>query len=289
MKIIVLGASGQIGSVIHNGLKKNHQVMGTSRKPSAKLTQFDPFENDWSSLGTADVLINCVGQIEPAAASSFQHVHVELTKRIIEHRQKVGNPRVVQISALGASAEHEVEFLRTKGIADELLLRHAQTIVIRPSIVCTHGTMIVRKMRMLSNIARFSFGIVPVPKGFLQTMIQPIMSEDLVDLVRKLCNDDQHTLVDAVGPEPIAFREIIAIMFQARKQKVRLIELRKIITDVLVKSIVSPAFPNVINSQQYQLLFEDNVADPRIAEHILQRPMAPTREFFKNEFSYASN
>ena len=145
MRIVVLGASGQIGSVIYNGLKDRHVVLGTSRKASADCVRFDPFQDNWHVLGTVDVLINCIGQIEATSSSSFHHIHVDLTKRIIAHRQQIGNPTILQISALGASAAHNVEFLRTKGIADDLLLQHAETAVIRPSIVCTHRTMIVRK------------------------------------------------------------------------------------------------------------------------------------------------
>lgn len=289
MRIIVLGASGQIGSVIFNGLKRAHQVIGTSRKPSLKLRQFDPFDDDWLSLGTADVLINCVGQIEATDSSSFYRIHVELTKRIIEHRQSIGDPRIIQISALGASTEHKVEFLRTKGEADDLLLQHPNTTVVRPSIVCTHRTMIVRKMLMLSNISRFSFGIVTVPKGFLKTKIQPIMPTDLVDLVEKQLYDREHCVVNAVGPESLSFHEIITMMLESRNQKMRLVEISKAIADVMVSTFVSPVFPNVINAQQYQLLFENNVADEKTVTQILGRPLTSTRQFFKDEFSYASN
>jgi uncharacterized protein YbjT (DUF2867 family) len=289
MKIILLGATGQIGSVIHDALKRTHEVVGTSRKPSPTLKQFDPFENNWSSLGTADVLINCVGRIEATSLNSFNRIHVELTQRIIEHRQVIGNPRIVQISALGASAKHQVEFLKTKGIADDLLLQHPRSTVVRPSIVCTHRTMIVNKMLMLSKIGRFCFGLLPLPEGFLQTRIQPIMPEDLVDLVRILCNDHEHRLVNAVGPYPISFRQILAILMQTKKVKFRLIEVPKKITDFFVSHVASRAIARLINLQQYQLLFSDNISDPEMVRQILGRPLTETKQFFTNEFKYASD
>jgi len=289
MRIIVLGASGQIGSVICSGLRKTHQVIGTSRKPSAKLIPFDPFQDDWSSLGKAEVVINCVGQIRATSSSSFHRIHLEMTKRIIEGRPLIGNPALIQISALGASAEHKADFLRTKGLADDFLLQHPQTTVVRPSIVCTHGTMIVRKMLMLSNIGRFLFGLLPVPKGFLQTRIQPIMPQDLVDTVRALCDDHGHRVVNAVGPDPITFKQIITMLIEIRNQKLRLIEVPKTVTDLIVKNFVSLAIPKVMNSQQYQLLFEDNVADTQMVKQILGRPLMSTKAFFAEEFRYAGN
>jgi len=288
MKIIVLGATGQIGSIIYNGLRQRHEVIGTSRNHHSDLTQFDPFQDDWSILGKADILINCVGQIE-GKESSFNHVHVELTKHIIENRDVIGAGKIIQISALGASSQHPVAFLRTKGIADDLLQKQPGTVVIRPSIVCTHRTMIVKKMLLLSRIGRSLLGIVPIPTGFLKTKIQPVMPKDLLDLVEKMCHHTTHQIVNAVGPEPITFKEIIKIMTKARNQSLRLVKVPKVATDVIVKSFIGIILPKIINSQQYQLLFEDNIAYVKVAEEILGRPMTSTREFFINEFAYASH
>lgn len=289
MKIIVLGATGQIGSVIHDGLSKNHQVIGTSRKSSEKYIQFDPFNDDWSLLGKTDVLINCVGQIEPTKASSFHRIHVGLTQLIIKNRKVIGHPRIVQISALGASAHHRVEFLRTKGIADELLLEEPNTAVARPSIVCTHRTMIVRKMLMLLHIARYTMGLVFVPKGFLKTRLQPVMPADLVDVVEAMCKASDQRIINIVGPEAISFRDLITLMLEIRNQSLRLIEIPKLFMDALINSVVSVAIPKMINSQQYQLLFEDNIADAHSIQQILGRPLISTKPFFINEFAHATD
>lgn len=285
MKIIVLGASGQLGSVISNGLKATHEVEGTSRKVSDRYIQFDPFSDGWSSLGKPDVLINCVGQIQSTTRNSFYHIHVELTKQILAHRRQIGNPRIIQVSALGASSEHPVEFLKTKGIADDLLLQHPNTAVIRPSIVCTPRTLIVRKMIMLSKLGRLLFGAIPVPKGFLQTRIQPIMPEDLVELVEKTCHDHDVKVLDAVGPEAITFLDMIKVMLKCRGQKLRLIEISKKTTDLILKKLLSVVLPKVINAQQYQLLFLDNIGSVARGKQMLGRSPASTREFFQHEFA----
>ncbi|HEX8038494.1 MAG TPA: hypothetical protein VF490_05065, partial [Chryseosolibacter sp.] len=194
---------------------------------------------------------------------------------------------ILQISALGASASHPVEFLRTKGIADDLLLQHPNTAVIRPSIVCTHRTMIVRKLLMLSRLARLLMGLLPVPKGFLETNIQPVMPQDLLDLVLKTCHDRSARIVNAVGPEPISFRELVQMMREIRNQKLKIVEVPKRLADLLVKNLVSRLLPGIVSAQQYQLLFEDNVDDIRTTEEFLGRPLTSTRSFFKNEFTHA--
>lgn len=288
MKIIVLGASGQIGSLLYDRLRQDHDVTGTSRRRSNKYLQLDPFKDDWSALGKADVLVNCVGQIEATLSTSFYKIHVELAKLIIKYRELIGNPKIIQVSALGASINHKVEFLRTKGIADDFLLQHTDTVVVRPSIVCTHRTMIVRKMLMLEKMTSYTLGVVVVPRGFLHTRIQPVMPGDLAVVVEKLCLHPQRSkVIHVVGPDPFSFHELLRIMFEAKGKKYRLLGVPKFITDVIIGYGVSLLFPKAINPQQYQLLFEDNVADSTEAERMLGIRMASTREYFINEFSNA--
>ena len=290
MRIVVLGASGQIGSVIYDALKRHHNVVGTSRKESGELIQFDPFQDTWSALGKSDIFINCVGQIEAAPGSSFYKIHLELTKLIVLNRLAIGNPRIIQISALGAAANHKVEFLKTKGMADDYLLQHSNTVVVKPSIVCTHRTMIVQKMLMLLKISKYTQGLVFAPKGFLNSKIQPVMPQDLAALVATLCMTQYlPKVVNVVGPERLSFHQIINFMFQTKQESYRLIQVPKFLTDVLVKYVVSLLFPKVITSQQYQLLFDDNIANAAPAERILGTPLTPTKQFFINEFSYAGH
>lgn len=289
MKIIVLGATGQIGSIIYKGLQGTHEVIGTSRNKRPGMMKFDPFRDDWSHLGKAQVLVNCIGQIEATKTSSFEHIHVNLTKLIIQNRGAVGASKIIQISALGASENHHISFLRTKGIADKLLLSHPGTVVIRPSIVCTHRTMIIKKMLMLSKIGSFTLGIFPIPSGFLKTKIQPVMPKDLGALVDKICFSVTEQIINAVGPESISFGELIDIMNKTRNQSLKLIEVSRMLFDILVKAFADPMFPTIINWQQYRLLFEDNVADAKSIENILGRRPTSTKEFFKNEFANAEH
>ena len=290
MKIIVLGASGQIGSAICDALRDRYDVIGTSRKSSSGYFHFDPFHDDWSLLGTVDVLINCIGQIEVSGKNSFHHIHVDLTNCIIQNRERIGNPRIIQISALGASSNHQVDFLRTKGIADTILFQHANTIIVRPSIVCTHHTMLVRKMLMLFRISRYTAGILPMPKELLKTQIQPVMPQDLTDIVAALClNTGTQKIVNVVGPERLSFHEILDIMFEARNKKYHVTKITKTLCDLLIKRGVSVVFPSVINWQQYQLLFDNNVADIETVCQILGRLPSSTKQFFQNEFSYATH
>ncbi len=289
MRIIVLGASGQIGTVIYDGLRKHHDVIGTSRKSSEKYFQFNPFNDNWSLLGKADVVINCIGQIEASSAMTFHRIHVDLIQHIIDNRALLGNPRILQISALGASSTHPVDFLRTKRIADDLLLQQSNTAVVRPSIVCTHCTMMVKKMIMLSNIAKYTLGILIVPKKLLKTRIQPVMPADLIDIVGAMCTNTEVRVVNVVGPEAMSLHDILMLLFKIRNQKLQVLAMPRMLIDMVVLNIVARFFPSVINASQYKLLFDDNTADCQIGEQLLQRSLQSTTEFFRNEFAHADH
>jgi len=169
-------------------------------------------------------------------------------------------------------------------MADDILLQHPNPAVVRPSIVCTHHTMIVKKMFMLADVSRFFFGVVPVPMGFLKTRIQPIMPLDLVDLVQHVCVSGDRKIVDAVGPEILSFREIIQILSESVKRSFKIIEVPRMVSDLVVKNILSRLCPGIINTQQYQLLFHDNVADAMPCRQFHGKKLTSTREFFEQEF-----
>ena len=287
MKVIVLGASGQIGRVIYSELRNsvNMDVIGTSRKDVNGLVRFEPYLDDWALLQKADILINCVGQINESPALSFEKIHCGLTELILKNSNSIGNPRIIQISALGASSNHEVRFLKTKGIADELLLKAEHATVVRPSIVCTPDTMLVKKMRMLFRLSKFTGGLLFLPKGFSAHAVQPVMDSDLACIVKHLCiSKELPKILNVTGDQPISFRELITMMFTTRKRPFKIVEIPKGITDILVKNIIGRLFPEIISDQQYKLLFEDNVANKSVGEYYLGRSMSSTLRFWENQF-----
>lgn len=117
MRIVILGVSGQIGKALWNKLKAGPlEVIGTSRYADAKssLVRFDPFQDDWKILGAADVVVNCIGMISEKRKGDFEEIHIGLTEAMLQHRKSLGNPKIIQVSALCASKGHPVCFFKNK-------------------------------------------------------------------------------------------------------------------------------------------------------------------------------
>ena len=292
--ILLLGASGKIGLEIRKvfaASKTSQRLICCSRGiwkgevfPGETWLQYDPFSDPWASLGRVDVVINAIGAIAESKEMSFERIHGGVTAAILQHRAAVGNPRIVQISALSADAASPLGFLRTKGQADEMLLQEDDSVVLRPSIVCTPDTMLSQKLQKLLTIARFGLGKLLVPNGFPHTRVQPVMGADVGEAAFHAANDPGFQgVIDVVGPEKLSFGDLILRMSAAQGRNVKLIEVSREIMESFVAHFVGVWFPNLINLEQFRLLFQDNVGDATATEALLGRSPHSTLGFWEGE------
>jgi uncharacterized protein YbjT (DUF2867 family) len=191
-RVLVLGGTGQLGSRLARRLAAaGHEVVATTRGPAvagSPLTSFDPWHDDWASLGTFAAVVNAIGAIEERGEDTFERVHVELAERLIAHHHHLGAPRLLHLSALGARPDHPSPFLASKGRADLLLLAalSGAARVLRPSIVLTPGTRLIQRLRRAAALARCTRGRLPFPKAALATRLQPVLADHLTDLATAL-------------------------------------------------------------------------------------------------------
>ena len=107
----------------------------------------------------------------------------------------------------------------------------------------------------------------------------------MTGIVRELCQTEQpQGIINVTGPEKLSYKNLIDLLFNEKLKKYKIVEAPKMVFDVMVKYTINPLFPNLINSQQYKLLFTDNIADHSIAEKYLGKPLTSTGDFWKTEF-----
>lgn len=254
-------------------------VIGTSRIRTEGLLQFDPFWDDWPLLGKVDVLINCIGMVQETVEDTFEKIHISLAEMIIYHYTLIGSPRIIQLSALGADVHAASAFLSTKGYADELLMELEHTLVIRPSIVCTPGTMLIQKLKLVQQILRYSFGLAILSDKIAATRIQPVMVDDLLNL---FCKAVEQPLVTAIveigGADVYTVEKLIHIAAPSA----RILKVRDIIFQFIFR-IAALLKPDLLNKELLLLLSEDNTTASDSAQQILGRPLSSTRAFFKEQ------
>lgn len=281
MKILILGASGQLGSSLYNYLKlKAELVHGTSRSGRFGLIQFNPFSENWMfPEQNYDILINCIGSIREEPDNRFERVHLGVTEQVIKNRFRVGNPRIIQLSVLGADAFSPIDFLRSRAQADEYLLSHPDTTVVRPSIVCTPGTMLARKIRTAGRLSRLFFNRLYVPEGFIYHKVQPILIEDLVKILWKICqNQETESILNITGPEILTYGDLLYIA----NKKIKVFPIKRSLSD-RIAGVADNLLPDIITLDQYQMLFTDNIADTGTATSLLGRSPRSTLDFWRKE------
>jgi nucleoside-diphosphate-sugar epimerase len=291
IKIGIIGAGGTAGKFISRYLaaQNKFELIRFTRKRDKKDVSgffvFDFKSENWSDLGRFDVIINCAGIIRESRYDDFYRVHVELVKTLLANRVRLGDPRIIHISALGADKNHSIDFLRTKGIGDDLLLANPDTYVLRPSIICLPENILVQKFKWLVFMTRLLANRPIVPTGFLETVIQPVMGEDLAESVYRLCeNHYTEREIPIVGKDPLSFRKLLEITVGIEKKKIFPIEIPKKMVEPVTKNFISVWFPELINTDQFNLLFKDNVAEPDVMEKLIGRESSSTLQFWKEEF-----
>lgn len=226
MRIIIFGANGRIGRAVYEAalrrfpqaeivacVRRRHlHFEGCTGDTKHRSVVFDVFKDDWSKLGKADIIVNCIGAISGTKTDSLHKIHHTLATLLCTHRAQLGNPRIIQVSALGVDVHSTSDFLRTKAMADELLLAQPDTFVVRPSVVCSPDTLIAKKLQQTARLLRWSFNRLPVPREVLQFRISPVMPHDLAAVVlATMEGHPQQRIINVAGPQQYRFNDLLQL------------------------------------------------------------------------------
>lgn len=126
----------------------------------------------------ADAVINLVGILNERRdnGKGFHHVHVELTRNIIQACHDRGVDRLLHMSALNADPAAPSYYLRSKGEAEQLLMRarDLQATCFRPSVIFGPGDNFINRFARLLKITP---GLFPLACGY--TRFAPVYVGDV--------------------------------------------------------------------------------------------------------------
>ena len=284
MRIAILGGTGQIGVVISREMQLKFpeaEILACSRSgKGVNSFQFNVYQKDWTVLGKLDVLVNAVGIIEETRENTFQKIHVGIVNKMVDERESLGNPKIIHVSVLGSNKDSPSKYAATKGIADNILKTQENWVIIRPSFVCTPGTTIVQKVKMLHKISKISFGLLPIPTHFLTAKFQPVMGEDVAHIcIESIRQNLAKKVIYATGPELYTLEDWLRTIGNG---KIRLVKIPKWLIDRPLRLLIK-AIPQIMNTDQYLLLGEDNTHDNVEMINVLGRLPLDTKQFWEDE------
>ncbi len=223
MKTLVIGSAGFIGKSLVSrlsdaGVPTRWMVASRAKVPS--LPGVDVLEGDLYRESDLRLAMKGVTHVVPLVSilrerpgQSFEHVHIESTRRIVTEAQRHDIQKLILTSALGASPRARSRYLSSKG-ESELLVKCSGLpyLILRPAVIFGRGDEFTR---MLTDLI-VNTPVTPVVGGG-RNLYQPLYVEDFTDcLFQAVVKDDVvNETICLAGSDRLSFDQMLTALTQA--------------------------------------------------------------------------
>ncbi len=173
--------------------------------------------SDTDSLEKATIgverIIHLVGIIQEAAGATFQRVHVDGTRNLLEAARKSGVRHFFYQSALGTRPNAKSEYHKSKWAAEELVRASGISFtILRPSLIYGPGDQFTIR---LSEMIRLS-PVLPII-GSGRSKVQPIFIDDVATCIVKAVTSDccLNEIYEIGGPDQLTYEEVTVAIADA--------------------------------------------------------------------------
>jgi len=225
VNILITGGTGFIGKNVIEELEKQYHLILPVRNPdklegeSPNITVVD-FPEELTEVVTRynpDIIINLLGILneEPKKGITFEKVHVEYVRQLVEGAKRSGVKKFIQMSALGADENSKSRYARTKAEGERLVINSGiDYVILRPSIILGKGQKLFEDLKKFSVLTP----VILAPKG----KVQPVHIDDVVKTVKKAVDDDnlKNEIIELCGTRIVSYKELFefALSYIGRKR-----------------------------------------------------------------------
>jgi NADH dehydrogenase len=211
-----------------------------------------------------DAIVHLVGIISEIGGQTFERIHVEGTRNLLQAAAAAGVKTWVHMSALGSRPDAPSRYHRTKFLAEELVRAQAPTwTIFRPSLVYGPGDGFTT---LFDRMSRWS-PVLPLIGGG-HSRVQPIAVDEVAHCFGSALSTPAalRATFDLCGPQPLTFREVIASIVRHAGRRRWLVPIPWWIARSQAR-LLECVFPWVfrqappLNREQLKMLAEDNVGD----------------------------
>ncbi len=224
-KIFLTGGTGFVGTEILRELVKNkYKVKVLTHDQAPKISKVDVVkgsvlhEDSLNSVKGCDVVIHLVGIIRenPWKGVTFERLHIEATKNMIEAAKENNVKRFIHMSANGAKPTGN-RYQATKYRAEQLVKDSGLAYTIfRPSIIFGEHDNFTNRLA-----GQMRFGIVPyIGNGNYQ--LQPVSVKTVAEAFVKSINNKKafNKTYHLGGPEIYTYKELLDLIAKANGLKI---------------------------------------------------------------------
>jgi len=269
MIVAVTGGTGFVGRhVIAQLLRREHSLRVLVREPErhgwlrdhAALTvvpgELENPESLRHLVAGADAVVHLVGIIVEIGRQTFDRVHVQGTRQVVNAAREAGVGKFVLMSALGARDDHSAtSYHQSKAAAEHVVVSSGvPSVTLRPSLVAAPRNEV---LRMMVGMLRMSPIVPVIGNGLYQ--LQPIAATDVAEAIALSVEEPAITGVfDIAGPEPLTYHQILDLLEDALGVRRRRIAVP--VSMVRFSAYAGMVLPNLnpISPDQLQMLLEGN-------------------------------
>ena len=213
MRIAITGSTGFVGSHLTTRLvSEGHEVVRLARRPRSGeadiiVSQLDDVNQLSEAFAGCEAVAHCAGINREIGEQTYERVHVEGTRNVVEAAKAAGVEKILLMSFLRARPNCGSRYHESKWEAEEIVRNSGLDYTIFKA-----GVVYGRGDHMLDHLSHALhtfpvFGLV----GFKEKSIRPLAIEDLVHVMRAALIDRRlkQQTVAVLGPEEIYLSEAV--------------------------------------------------------------------------------
>jgi NADH dehydrogenase len=237
LNVCVLGGTGFVGTELVARLaREGHWVRVPTRNAGHgdQLRVLDQVElrvanvHDPRTLGDLlrgiDAIVNLVGILNEHGRTTFRAVHVDLAAKVVTAARAARVPRLLHMSAVGASEQAPSRYLRSKAAAESRVRASADlaSTVFRPSVIFGPRDSLTNRFATLLQLGA---GFLPLARS--QARFAPIYVLDVVDAFMQALyrRDTIGQTYELCGPQILTLEQIVLLTAQVAKLPHRILPL----------------------------------------------------------------
>ncbi len=263
MKILITGGTGFVGRYLVSFLKEKYELILPVRSIKRAMAilgtyptiEYIPFLDDLYSVVKEthpDVIINLLGILNETKKETFEKVHIDYTKQLVNAAIEVGFINFIQMSALGADKHSKSRYAKTKAVAEEYVINSGlKYVIFRPSIILGKEQKLFSDFKKLSKIAPFFLA----PKG----KVQPVHILDVRDaFVSAIEKKIENRIFELCGPKIVSYKQLFEFALKYIGVRRPVIEVPVSFLKLLVPIFSILPEPPIAKDQIY-MLEKDNI------------------------------
>lgn len=218
--VVITGASGLVGTHVCTELARSgwkiRAVVRNTQKAAERLGHLPleirvgdirDAESMRAALNGAGSLVHLAAIAIEKAGESYEASNSDGTRTLLDAARAESVERIVYMSQNGSDSSSPFAFLKSKGIAEDLVTSsNLKWTVLRPSVIFGPQDEFVN---VLARLVRLSPVVFPLPGGGV-ARFQPVAANDVALAVAEVLGDDESIGKSYAigGPTPLSLRQM---------------------------------------------------------------------------------